>query len=83
MDPFLGEIRLIAFTYAPQGWALCNGQTLPISQNSALFSLLGTQYGGDGITNFNLPDLPGPKDDKTSAKLLYIIALNGIYPARP
>jgi microcystin-dependent protein len=83
MDPFIGEIRLVAFTYAPEGWALCNGQTLSISQYSALFSLLGVQYGGNGTTTFNLPTLPGPKDDKTSAQLLYIIALNGIYPARP
>jgi len=56
---FLGEIRLFSFNYAPQGWALCNGQLLPINQNQALFSLLGTTYGGNGQTTFALPDLRG------------------------
>lgn len=55
--PFLGEIRTTAFTFAPKGWALCNGQLLPINQNQALFSILGITYGGDGQTNFALPDL--------------------------
>ena len=59
MEPFLGEIRLVAFAFAPRGWALCAGQLLPISQNTALFSLLGTTYGGDGMTTFALPDLRG------------------------
>jgi microcystin-dependent protein len=58
-DPFLGEIRCFGFTFAPQGWAMCNGQLLPISQNTALFSLLGTTYGGNGTNNFALPDLRG------------------------
>jgi microcystin-dependent protein len=57
--PFLGEIKIFSFTFPPQGWALCNGQILPISQNSALFSLLGTTYGGDGVTTFALPNLQG------------------------
>jgi microcystin-dependent protein len=56
-EPFLGEIRMVGFNFAPQGWALCNGQLLPITQNTALFSLLGTFYGGDGRTTFALPDL--------------------------
>ena len=56
-EPYIGEIRSIAFGYAPKGWAFCNGQTLPISQNQALFSLLGTTYGGNGSTTFNLPNL--------------------------
>jgi len=56
---FLGQIMLTAFNFAPRGFALCNGQMMSISQNQALFSLLGTQYGGDGITNFALPDLRG------------------------
>ncbi|RZK50946.1 MAG: phage tail protein, partial [Hymenobacter sp.] len=59
MDPILGEIRAVGFPFAPRGWALCQGQSLPISQNTALFSLLGTTYGGDGRTTFNLPDLRG------------------------
>lgn len=58
-EPFLSEIRLMSFGFAPQGWALCNGQFLPINQNQALFSLLGTTYGGNGQTNFALPDLRG------------------------
>ena len=58
-EPFIGEIRIFGFNFAPRGWALCDGQLLPISQNSALFSLLGTIYGGDGRTTFALPDLRG------------------------
>jgi microcystin-dependent protein len=56
-EPFLSEIRIMSFVFAPKGWALCNGQLLPINQNQALFSLLGTTYGGDGRVNFALPDL--------------------------
>jgi microcystin-dependent protein len=58
-DQYLGEIRMVGFNFAPVGWALCNGQTLSISANNALFALLGTTYGGNGTTNFNLPDLQG------------------------
>lgn len=58
-DPFLGEIKLFSGYFAPKGWALCNGQLLPINQNQALFSILGTTYGGDGRVNFALPDLRG------------------------
>lgn len=58
-NPFLAEIRIFACNFAPTGWAFCNGQILPISQNTALFSLLGTYYGGDGKSNFALPDLQG------------------------
>jgi microcystin-dependent protein len=56
-EPFLSEIRIMSFGFAPRGWALCNGQTLPINQNQALFSLLGTTYGGNGQTTFQLPNL--------------------------
>ena len=58
-DPFIGEIRTFGFNFAPRGWALCAGQILPISQNTALFSILGTTYGGNGQTTFALPDLRG------------------------
>src|ERR1044072_482071 len=58
-EPFLSEIRIMSFGYAPRGWAQCNGQLLPINQNQALFSLLGTVYGGNGPNNFALPDLRG------------------------
>src|SRR5438477_5884547 len=56
-EPFLSEIRIMSFNFAPKGWAMCNGQLLPINQNQALFSILGTTYGGDGRTTFGLPDL--------------------------
>jgi microcystin-dependent protein len=58
-DPFIGEVKLFSLNFAPKGWALCNGQLLPINQNQALFSLLGTTYGGNGQTTFALPDLRG------------------------
>ena len=58
-DPFVAEIRIFPFNFAPQGWAWCDGQLLPLSQNVALFSLLGTTYGGNGMSNFALPDLQG------------------------
>src|SRR3954453_23481682 len=58
-DPFVAEIRIFPFNFAPKGWAWCNGQILPLSQNTALFSLLGTTYGGDGKSTFALPDIQG------------------------
>lgn len=58
-EPFLAEIRIVGFNFAPRGWARCDGQILPINQNQSLFSLLGTTYGGDGATSFALPDLRG------------------------
>jgi microcystin-dependent protein len=58
-EPFMSEIRIFSFGFAPRGWALCDGQLLPINQNQALFSLLGTTYGGDGRVNFGLPNLQG------------------------
>ena len=58
-EPFLSEVRIMSFVFAPRGWALCNGQLLPINQNQGLFSLLGTTFGGDGRVNFALPDLRG------------------------
>jgi len=58
-DPFVAEIRIVPFNFAPRGWAFCNGQVMPISQNTALFSLLGAQYGGNGSSTFALPDLQG------------------------
>ncbi|MEO8503273.1 MAG: tail fiber protein [Acidobacteriota bacterium] len=59
MDPFVAEIRIFPFNFPPKGWAFCDGQLLPLSQNTALFSLLGTTYGGDGKSNFALPDVQG------------------------
>ncbi|MBB5339624.1 phage tail protein [Tunturiibacter gelidoferens] len=88
MDPFLGEIRVVAFNFVPAGWAACNGASLPINQNQALFALLGTQYGGDGTTTFNLPNLPDAKTHAvagkdTAAPVHNIIAVNGMFPSRP
>jgi microcystin-dependent protein len=59
MNPYIGELRLVAFNFAPRNWALCNGQLMAISQNQPLFSVLGTTYGGDGIRTFGLPQLQG------------------------
>lgn len=59
MDPFTGEVRLFSFDFQPRGWALCNGQSLPVAQNQTLFTLLGTTFGGDGVKTFALPDLRG------------------------
>ena len=78
--PFVGSIVLVAFNFAPEGWSFCNGQLLPINEYMALFSLLGTTYGGDGKTNFALPTLNA---GTLQSGLNYIIALNGIYPSRP
>lgn len=58
-EPFLAEVRIVGFTFAPRGWAFCDGQILPINQNQSLYSLLGTTYGGDGRTSFALPDMRG------------------------
>ena len=58
-EPFLGEVRMFAFSFAPKGWLMCNGQLLSIQQNAALFSILGTTYGGNGTSNFALPNLQG------------------------
>ncbi len=58
-EPFIAEVRIIAFNFAPRGWAFCDGQILPVAQNTALFALLGTVYGGDGRTTFGLPNLKG------------------------
>jgi microcystin-dependent protein len=58
-DPFMGELRMMSFNFPPKGWSLCNGALLPINQNQALFSLLGTTYGGNGQTTFALPNLQG------------------------
>ncbi|MGO9559131.1 MAG: phage tail protein [Acidimicrobiales bacterium] len=69
--PYLGEIRLFSFSYAPEGWAMCNGQTLAINQNQALFALLGTTYGGNGTTNFNLPNLQGRSPAHTGGSAEY------------
>ena len=79
-EPFLSEIRIMSFNFAPKGWALCNGQLLPINQNQALFSLLGDTFGGDSRTTFALPNLQGKAP---APGLQYCIAVAGIFPSRP
>jgi microcystin-dependent protein len=69
-EPFLGQVTIFGFGFAPKGWALCNGQLLPINQNQALFSLLGTQFGGDGRQTFGLPDFRGRAPVHQSASLI-------------
>ena len=81
-EPFLGEVQIVGFTFCPRGFAPMNGQLLPINQNTALFSLLGTTYGGDGRVNFALPTAK-PAFTATGATLLSCIALQGIFPSRP
>ena len=79
MDSFIGQIQLFAFNFVPLGWMLCDGKTLPISQYQAVFALLGTTYGGNGQTNFALPNLVG-KEPITGSS--YCICVNGIFPSR-
>jgi microcystin-dependent protein len=80
-NPFVGEVETFAFNFCPTGWAALNGQLLPISQNTVLFSQLGTTYGGNGITTFALPTAK-PIFTATGAVLLQCIALQGIFPPR-
>jgi microcystin-dependent protein len=80
-NPFLGEIETFAFDFCPLGWSTLNGQLLAINQNQALFALLGTTYGGDGVTTFALPTAK-PIFTATGAVLLQCIALQGIFPSR-
>ncbi|HUR21103.1 MAG TPA: tail fiber protein [Vicinamibacterales bacterium] len=80
MEPFIGQIELLSFNYAPQNWIFCEGQLLSINQYTVLFSLIGTTYGGDGKTTFALPNLKGKEPDPN---LHYCIALQGVYPSRP
>ncbi len=79
MEPFLGQIKLFPYNFAPKDWAFCAGQILSIQQNTALFSLIGNKFGGDGRTTFALPDLRGAEQQEGSH---YCIALKGIYPPR-
>ena len=79
MEPFLGQIQLLPYNYAPRGWNFCEGQLLRISENTALFSLIGTMYGGDGRTTFALPNLKGKEP---APNMRYCIAMQGVYPSR-
>ncbi len=79
MDPFIGMIQAFPYNYAPRGWSLCNGAELVVYQNSALFSLIGFKFGGDGQQIFKLPDLTGAAPDPG---MQYYIAVEGLYPSR-
>ncbi len=78
MDPIIGSILLVPFNFAPRGWLICDGQLMSIAQNAALFSLVGTQFGGDGRNTFALPKLVAPMQG-----MYYVIATEGVYPSRP
>jgi microcystin-dependent protein len=83
MDAFLGSLMLVPYNFAPRGWLFCQGQILPISQYTALFSLIGTTYGGDGKATFAIPDLRANViTDANGTALSWVIALQGIYPSR-
>ena len=79
MDPILGQIQLFAFNFVPRGWMRCDGALLPIEQHSAVFSLLGTTYGGNGQTTFALPNLKGKEP---LPEFLYCICMQGVFPSR-
>ena len=78
MEPYLGSIMLVSFDFNPPGWHACDGSMLSTDTYSDLFSLVGTRYGGDGRTNFGLPNLPSPDGGNSR----YLIALRGMYPSR-
>lgn len=83
MDEFIGAIKLFAGNFPPRGWAWCDGTTLSIQSNEALFSILGSQYGGDDKTNFQLPNLaPLTESDGGPTPIRYIICMQGVYPSR-
>lgn len=82
MESFIGTIILFPNTFVPNGWAACNGQELSISRYTAVYSILGTTYGGNGTTTFALPNLPTVKDVDGKGESQYIICLEGIYPSR-
>ena len=82
-ESFLGEIRMFGGDFAPRGWARCHGQLLPIAEHAPLYSLIGTTYGGDGVETFALPDLREDAAPRSTPPIVFMIALAGVYPARP
>lgn len=83
MEGTIGEIRIFAGNFAPRGWAFCDGRLYPINQWQAVFSILGTLYGGDGVTTFAVPNLVSPAQTDGSFNGRYIVCMQGIYPYRP
>ena len=82
MEPFVGEVSLLPYEFAPEEWMRCEGQLMPIAQHTALFSLIGNRFGGDGRTSFALPKMK-PLPTEGGDKLGYFISIKGIYPRRP
>lgn len=82
IDAFIGSVLLVTLNFVPPGWAACNGQSLKIAECQRLFSLIGPMYGGDGINNFNVPNLPDVQDANGNP-LHWIICVEGVYPPRP
>lgn len=83
MDEYMGTIKYFAFGYAPTGWLPCNGQLLSISQYTALYALIGINYGGNGSTTFAIPTITTKLGTITSPAIGYCICVNGLYPSRP
>jgi len=81
MEEYLGMVKMFAGNFAPRGWVYCDGHLMDITQNTALFTILGTTYGGDGISTFGLPKLDSVKSGK-DAEIKYVICVEGIYPSR-
>lgn len=82
-EPFLGEIRMFSGDFAPRGWVHCHGQLLPIAEHAPLYSVIGTTYGGDGVETFALPDMRRHGAPTDEPQVSFIIALSGVFPARP
>lgn len=83
MDPYIGQIQLFPYYFEPRGWVLCDGRTMQIMQNQALYSLLGITFGGNGTTEFKIPDLRNANPLATTNQMKYYIAVEGLYPMRP
>lgn len=82
MDPYIGQIQLFPYNFEPRGWVLCDGRTMQIMPNQALYSLIGTTFGGNGATEFKLPDLRNANPLATTNQMKYYIAVEGLYPMR-
>jgi len=83
MEPLMGQIQLFPYNFEPRGWMLCDGRTLNIAYYNALYSLIGTTFGGNGTTEFKLPDLKNANPLATTNQMKYYIAVEGVYPTRP
>ncbi|MTK06405.1 MAG: tail fiber protein [Hungatella sp.] len=83
MDPYMGQIQLFPYNFEPRGWMLCDGRSLKIAYYNALYSLIGITFGGNGTTEFKLPDLRNANPLSTTNQMKYYIAVEGLYPVRP